>query len=36
MTYNNIARAKMVEKRNKQFVLSINSTLNDDLSLIHI
>lgn len=30
MTYNNIARAKMVEKRNKQFVLSINSTLNDD------
>ena len=30
MTYNNIAWAKMVEKRNKQFVLSINSTLNDD------
>lgn len=30
MTYNNIARAKMVEKRNKQFVLSIISTLNDD------
>ena len=30
MTYNNIARAKMVEKRNKQFVLSINSTLNHD------
>lgn len=30
MTYNNIARAKMAEKHNKQFILSINSTLNDD------